>query len=380
MNVPLHIIHVYKTYYSASFGGAEQFIRQLGMRHVGMGHKVSVLTLCRHIAAPKCEQHDGITVWYYPLTMEIASNGMSLSAMRHYRALAATADILHYHFPWPSGDILHQLAPKRVPALVTYHADIVRQKWLKRVYAPLMHVFLGQMRAIVATSPNYLATSPVLQHYLAKTEVIPIGLQRSSYPVPAPEQIAGWREKYGDRFFLFVGALRYYKDLHTLIEAGRLTGLPVVIAGAGGEEETLRQAAQGIPNIHFTGLVNDEDKMALLQLCCGFVFPSHVRSEAFGISLLEAAMVGKPLISCEIGSGMSYINRDGETGLVVAPQDAAAFGAAMQTIAEDSALEKRLGAAARARFEALFTADKMAMDYAALYKRLQYAAPKLIPE
>jgi rhamnosyl/mannosyltransferase len=69
------------------------------------------------------------------------------------------------------------------------------------------------------------------------------------------------------------------------------------------------------------GFLPDEDKVALLELCYSVIFPSHLRSEAFGISLLEGAMYGMPLISSEIGTGTTYINIDGETGIVVPPSE-----------------------------------------------------------
>ena len=73
------------------------------------------------------------------------------------------------------------------------------------------------------------------------------------------------------------------------------------------------------------GYLLEDDKVALINLCYAVVFPSHLRSEAFGISLLEGAMYGKPLISSEIGTGTSHINIDGETGLVVPPNDPVAL-------------------------------------------------------
>jgi rhamnosyl/mannosyltransferase len=63
---------------------------------------------------------------------------------------------------------------------------------------------------IVATSPNYLATSDVLDKFREKTNVIPIGIDRSTYPEPSSTLLAHWRRRFGDRFFLFVGVLRYY--------------------------------------------------------------------------------------------------------------------------------------------------------------------------
>lgn len=366
----MHVLHIYKTFYGNGFGGIEQVIRQLASELRGEGVKLSLVTLGGKGGEPEVFEQDGITIHRFPTDVEVASNGFSLSAIRHYRAIAATADVLHYQFPWPSGDLLHQFAPKHVPALVSYQSDIVRQKLLKIAYAPLMEVFLRQMDAIVASTPNYIASSPVLPRFKDKLHCIPIGISEELYPVPSASSLADWQKRLPKDFFLFVGVLRYYKGLHTLVEAARKTGLPVVIAGSGPQEEELKQQAAGLENVHFIGRVSDEDKMALLRLCRAFVFPSHLRSEAFGISLLEAAMTGKPMISCEIGSGMSYINQAGETGLIVPPESPDDFAAAMATLAQDDARCAQMGKAARARYETVFTAKTMAQSYLALYRKL----------
>ncbi len=189
------------------------------------------------------------------------------------------------------------------------------------------------MSRIVASSPNYLATSNVLKKNAHKVVVIPYGLDKATYPQPTPEKLAFWRAQLGQKFFLFVGVLRYYKGLHILLEAAQGTPYPVVIVGAGPVEQELKaQAAQlGLSNVTFLGQLSDVDKVALLMLCYGVVFPSHLRSEAFGISLLEGAMYGKPMISSEIGTGTTFVNIGNETGLVVPPSDPAALRQAMAT-------------------------------------------------
>jgi rhamnosyl/mannosyltransferase len=105
----------------------------------------------------------------------------------------------------------------------------------------------------------------------------------------------------------------------------------VVIAGDGAEAPALEKqlADAGLKNVRLLGHVSDEDKVCLLRLCRAFVFPSHLRSEAFGMSLVEAAMFGKPMVSCEIGTGTSYINLDGVTGWAVPPEDPDRLRAAM---------------------------------------------------
>ena len=85
------------------------------------------------------------------------------------------------------------------------------------------------------------------------------------------------------------------------------------------------------------------------------------------MSLLEAAMFGKPLVSCEIGTGMSYINEHGVTGWTVPPEDPVALREAMQRLLREPDQAAAMGAAARQRFERLFTAREMAAAYESAY-------------
>jgi rhamnosyl/mannosyltransferase len=79
-------------------------------------------------------------------------------------------------------------------------------------------------------------------------------------------------------------------------------------------------------------------------------------------------MYGKPMISCEIGSGTTFINIADETGLVVPPRDASALAAAMTTLWNDRGLAGRMGLKATQRYEEVFTAERMVQSYAALYQ------------
>jgi len=367
----MRVLHFYKTYYPDTVGGIEQVIRQMcvGTGRLGVTNTVLSLSREKNLRPIAFEGH---TVHRVPLDFEIASNACSVASLGALARLAREADVVHYHFPWPFMDLAHFVARVRKPTVVSYHSDIVRQKNLLRLYQPLKHRFLRSVDAIVAASPNYLASSPVLARYADKTRVITYGLDQASYPQPDPAKLAYWRERVGPKFFLFVGVLRYYKGLHVLLDAVAGTDYPVVIVGAGPEEAALKaQAARlGLKNVLFTGAVEEDDKMALLTLAYAMAFPSHLRSEAFGVSLLEGAMCGKPMISCEIGTGTTYINVDGETGLVVAPGDAAALRAAMRTLWNDTALARTMGHRAAQRFEQVFTSEQMAAGYTALYREV----------
>jgi glycosyltransferase involved in cell wall biosynthesis len=362
------VLHVFKTYFPDTGGGLEQTIRQicLGTTHLGIRNTVVTVTP----AAPGELQREEARVLRYRATLDSASMPISLSMWRDFRRLACEADVLHYHFPWPQADLMHLTSSEGRPAIVTYHSDIVRQRLLKFVYRPLMRRFLSSVKRIVVTSSNYLESSEDLRPYRNKCTVIPIGIDEASYPRPAPERMQYWEAALGRRFVLFIGVLRYYKGLEYLVRAMQGADYALAIVGAGPMERSLKAfaAESGSTNIHFLGYVPDEDRACLLDLCRAVVFPSHLRSEAFGVTLLEGAMHAKPLISTELGTGTSYVNSHGETGYVVTVADPAALRDAMDRLMRDETLARDMGAAARARYEQLFTADHMASAYAQLYR------------
>lgn len=364
----MNILHFYKTAFPYSVGGVEMVINELAKGSVSRGHQVDVVAL-----ADVAEQRtlDGYTVHSCKTLFEAASTPVSFRAAIEFKKLARKADVINYHFPWPYMDVVHFATGVNKPTVVTYHSDVVRQRRAARLYAPLRHAFLNSVDAIVATSPNYRATSVTLQS-LSKVEVIPLGITDTASTSIEPDNLRGWRDRFGEHFFLFVGALRYYKGLRTLIDAAQGTSVPIVIAGAGPTERELRAQAKrlNVDNVHLVGHVSDADKASLLTLCRAVVFPSDLRSEAFGVTLLEGAMFAKPLISSEIGTGTTYVNIDGETGIVVPPRDPAALRSAMQRICSNPSWAVEAGRRARLRYEALFTADSMCREYLRLYEDL----------
>ncbi|MFM5061022.1 glycosyltransferase family 4 protein [Aeromonas veronii] len=367
----MRILHFFKTYYPDAFGGIQQVIYQLAEGAVQAGAYVDVLTL----SAKNPKQTYDIanhTVHTAKQDIYVASTGLSWSAITQFKELAAQADVIHYHFPWPYMDLVHQLVRPNKPCVVSYHSDIVKQKYLLQLYQPLMMHFLKKVDAVVAAAPNYVQTSSVLQSLDREIEVIPYGLDEKSYSQPALSTLSKWKTQLPEKFYLFIGFLRYYKGLSFLLEALKELDYPLVVIGEGPCELELKQQAEKLQlkNIHFVGPVPDEDKNALLTLCYAVVFPSHLRSEAFGMTLLEASMYGKPMITCEIGTGTTYINMHGETGLAVEPANSEALSSAMKKLWDDQDEAERMGKNAKARFEHNFTADVMIDKYMTLYEKV----------
>jgi rhamnosyl/mannosyltransferase len=244
-----------------------------------------------------------------------------------------------------------------------------------------MNRFLKAADRIVCTSPNYLESSEHLAEHHHKTEVIPLALNRSSYPELDDTILDSARQQYGEKFFLFVGVLRYYKGLHILLEAIQNASFKVVIVGSGPIEQELKDRARELQldNLVLAGHVSDQEKVALLNLCLGVVLPSYLRSEAFGVTLLEGAMYSKPLISTKAGTGTSHVNIDRETGIVVAPENPQAFREAMDYLYEHQDIAVEWGRNARQRFEKLFSGQQMGQAYAELYRSV-LNAPDLVTE
>jgi rhamnosyl/mannosyltransferase len=120
----------------------------------------------------------------------------------------------------------------------------------------------------------------------------------------------------------------------------------------------------------FAGQISDEEKVALLKRCRALVLSSHLRSEAYGMVLVEASIFGRPLVSCEIGTGTSYVNAHEESGLVVPPEDPVALAGALNALLNDANLAESLGRGARARYERLFSGPALGRAYADLFREV----------
>ena len=368
----IKVLHFFKTSLPSTMGGVEQVIDQLCRGTKQYNIDSSVLALTNSSVFRPYSEYNGYKLHLVKSDLKIAATDFSLSAFHKFSQLAKQVDIIHYHFPWPFMDLVHFATRIKKPTLITYHSDIVRQKNLMVLYKPLMNAFLNDVDRIIVTSPNYLESSEVLKKFENKTTIIPIGIAKSSYPLPNLERISYWKNLFRSDFFLFIGVLRYYKGIHVLLEASVDTEIPVVIVGNGPLREKLECEAKrlGLKNVYFVGAIPDEDKVALLYLCFGIVFPSHLRSEAFGISLLEGAMYGKPMISCEIGTGTSFINKNNITGLVIPPDNSVALKNAMFELWSNPLSAKQLGMNAEEHFNRNFTSDEMNENYSKIYHTL----------
>ena len=371
----MKVLNAYRTYFPDPPGGLQEAIRQVCLATTANGVENTIYTLSPKPIPSELIRPEARVIrsrsWIAPASCDIGGK----TAFSNFSKLAKESDVLHYFFPWPFADVLHATVRPKKPAVLTYISDVVRQRLLGSAYAPLMWRTLKDMQIIVANCPAYAETSPILSHHSIrdKVRIIPLGIEESSYPKIGDddvfERICVEQE---DPYFLFIGVLRYYKGIHSLIHAAKSVKAKIIIAGSGPESMALKNLAEdlGVNNVVFLGQVTDAEKIALLQYCRALVLPSHLRSEAYGMVLVEASMMSKPMISCEIGTGTSFVNTHEETGFVVSPEAPEQLARAMNWLLLENDLAFRMGQSARQRYERLFSGKALGDAYAAVYQEL----------
>lgn len=280
------------------------------------------------------------------------------------------ADIVHLHHPNPIAVMAYLMSGHRGRLVITYHSDIVRQKKLGAAFQPFLDRSLAWADAIIATSPNYLATSTVLQAHKERCEVLPYGIPVEQFADRDEEAVARIRAQFGSRLVITVGRLIYYKGFDVLVQAMKDVHGTLLVVGDGPLRAELeaRAHALGIADrVHFLGEIHNRDIAAYYHASDVFALASVARSEAFGIVQLEAMACGVPVVNTSLDSGVPFVSLDGETGVTVPPGDADALARALNDLLDDDARRASLGAAARKRVDTEFTSQVMGRRMLELY-------------
>ncbi len=121
------------------------------------------------------------------------------------------------------------------------------------------------------------------------------------------------------------------------------------LVGSGPDEQKFQKQAEGNEAIRFFG--HSDVPLTFVAACDAFVHPSY--HEGFSLSLVEAAMLARPIIACAVGGNVEIIH-DQTTGLLVPPRDTAILRTAMERLLIHRKLAQRLGTDARALYERQF--------------------------
>ena len=321
------------------------------------------------------EQQNGYRVRKLARQGKLLSAPLAFDYIPEFRRLAATADIINIHSPYPPVELAASVTRAAAPLVDTYHFDIVRQRMVAPFYRPLLNATLSRCRRIVVSNPNLAATSFVLQQFRDRVECIPFGVNPDEYILSPEEEAraAELRHRFRRPVVLFAGRLVYYKGVEYLVRAAAECDIELVIVGQGPLLVPLSKLARQLSiadRVHFLPHLERRELICHFHACDLFVLPSSARSEAFGLVMLDAMACAKPVVSTELGTGTSWVNQDGKTGSVVPPCDHRALAAAIGRFATDPALRLRAGQAAVERLRTVFTKQSFAASYRALFRSL----------
>jgi rhamnosyl/mannosyltransferase len=362
----MKVLHIYKNYFP-TLGGTENYVKILAEDQVRYGLDVTVLVASQSAKTTE-EKVGGVRVIRAGRVATVARTPLSITMCKWVRKLKV--DITHLHFPYPAGEVAYLTFGHSRKMIVTYHADIVRQALLLRIYKPVLRRLLRTADRIIVTSPNYIATSPFLSAVSEKCTVVPLGIDVAKFQRADPDVVRSIREKYRRPILLFVGRLRYFKGLRYLISAMSDIDATLIVIGTGPEERSLKQQTTDLDlqgKVIFLGDVCDDVLPSYYHGCDLFVLPSSHRTEAFGTVLLEAMAAGRPVISTELGTGTSYANVHGVTGLVVPPRDSSALARSIRELLRDNGQLAQFGIQARER-ASHFSKEVLTETVTSIYK------------
>jgi glycosyltransferase involved in cell wall biosynthesis len=285
------------------------------------------------------------------------------SLTAHVAAIRELApDIVHANLasPWSCQYAIAAAALVRRPRVVAVYQLAVppisaRQRQAKRLTARGVHSHVGvgertarEVEALVGLPYGRVST---IHNGVPDTP-------QSSRARPRPGPLIG-----------AIGRLERQKGIDILIRAlVSIEGATLLVVGDGSERTHLEKLAHDVgvaDRVLWLGW--SDDARSYLGSLDVVALPS--RFEGFPLAVLEALLARSAVVAADVGS-VSEAVRNGETGLLVPPEDPAALAGAIQRLLDDVELRQRLGEEGRRLVLERFTADHMTRAFESLYEEL----------
>jgi glycosyltransferase involved in cell wall biosynthesis len=286
-------------------------------------------------------------------------------------------DIIHIHLPDPMANLaLLCVNTDKQKIILHWHSDIIKQKYLLKLYEPLQNWMMKKADKIIATTPKYIEESKYLQKYKEKCVSIPIGIDENKL-ISNSSKVKELKEIYKNKKIIFsLGRLVYYKGFEYLIKSSEYLddNYIILIGGSGHLKEQLKNIInynqlQG--KVKLLGRVEDDELGSYYDACDIFCLPSIIKTEAFGIVQIEAMSFTKPIVTTKIdGSGVDWVNEHKVSGINVDIKNPEALAKAFRAVLGDENKYNKYCQNARTRFENLFLRKKMVNSIIDLYKEV----------
>jgi len=320
-----------------------------GVRVIGIGKKSlfdnrAILKLLNCLSTGELEiihAHNGRTAFLAAIAKTLARRGRVV-ATQHFLAPA------HSHRRGPSGAL-----------------SLITHRWISR------------------TADHHIAISQAVRNaMLERAEAAPNKITVVHNGIPAPDR-SELREKSAVKAALGIDAVRPLivcaarlepeKDIDTLIQAMKIVSQHpsqpfCVIAGEGTQRARLEQEIQHLRLIDSVALLGfQQDTLSLINACDLLVLPSL--AEPFGLAILEAMSLGKPVIATDVGGPLEIV-QERETGLFFPAGNAECLAKAILTLTGNTTLALQMGTKGKSHFHANFSVERMVRSTLAIYSQI----------
>lgn len=305
---------------------------------------------------------------------KVAATMIAPSMITELKRTCNNYDIIHIHHPDPMACLALFMSGYKGKVILHWHSDIKKQKYLLELYRPLQEWLLRRADLILGTTDLYLTESPCLSNVQYKTACLPIGIDPIYPNIVGVETI---RSKYKYKKIIFsLGRLVAYKGYKYLIGAARyLSDDYVILIGGSGplaDELNAEIHKYGLEKkVELLGRISEEELPDYYGACKVFCLSSVQKTEAFGIVQIEAMSCGKPVVATNIPqSGVSWVNKNGFSGLNVEPGNSKELAEAIISITSDEKVYSTYSKNAKQRYKEMFTKSSMINKCSDFYFRL----------
>lgn len=388
-------------------GGSDVVYFQIGRLLEARGHRVL------RFAAADARNVESEWAGYFPAGADLETRNWSDPLRALYSPAAKSAmerllddhhvDVAHCHIYYGrlTASILPVLKARHIPIVQTLHEyrsvcpvstlfrdggvctecrdfrywNAVRHRCnrgsLARSVWSAAEMYVSDMLGAKSSIDRFLTVSHYQKRLLAGMGMDAERMTTVHNAVPASEF---WEGQGAQAHVVFAGRMEDYKGIWVLAEAARLLpSCKFVLCGDGSELEALRAraAAEGLANVTFAGMVDRAGLHDVMKNALCLVAPS-TWPETFGLTLVEAMAKGVPVVASDIG-GMTEIVRDGETGFLVEPADAAALADRIARLWDDPRRARQMGQEARREARRSYSEDRLYTCLTAVYEQAMAA-------
>lgn len=372
-NIKMKILQLGKFY--PIRGGVEKVMYDImsGLSVRGVSCDMLCTTQDRQISG-EIQINEYSRLFCVPTIVILAATTISPAMILKLRRIRKDYDVIHIHHPDPMACMALFFSGYKGKVVLHWHSDILKQKVLLKFYAPFQRWLIKRADVIAGTTPVYVQQSPFLQSVQEKVTSIPIGI------LP----IRSWsgnmnriKEQYAGKKIIFsLGRLVEYKGFEYLIKAASILGKDYIflIGGTGPLRDSLQSQINDLgisDRVILLGYVREKEIPDYFWASDLFVLSSIQKTEAFAIVQIEAMSCSTPIVATRIKeSGVSWVNKQGVSGLNVPPRDPQSLADAIRRILSDVELHANLSRGALKRYQSLFTRSRMTDKCLALYENI----------